>query len=74
MYIEDMPPEVIRLHTRPTCTPVRFLPLANHFPRSLMHRIDVLGDRLLVISKLGSASNPPAPCLQGILGGWRRVL
>jgi len=31
VYIKGMPPEVIRLHSRPAYTPTRFLPLTDHF-------------------------------------------
>jgi len=31
MYVEGMSAKVIRLHTRPTYTPARFFPLADHF-------------------------------------------
>jgi len=31
MYVEGMPAEMIRLHTRPTNTPARLFPLADHF-------------------------------------------
>jgi len=70
MYVERMPPEMIRLHTRTAYTSAWFFPLTGHFLCSpLVHRVDVMGDRSLVVSKLYPASNPPTPYPRGVLGG-----
>ena len=75
MYVEGVLPEMVRLHTRPTYTAARFFPPADHFLGShLMYRIDVTGDRSLVVSKLYPTSNPSAPYLRGTLGRRGRVL
>ena len=75
VYIEGMSPEVIRLHTCPTYTPTRFLPLTDHFRQSpLMRPVDMLRDRLLVVNKLFPTSNPSTSHLRGALGGQGRVV
>ena len=38
-----------------------------------MHRIDVMGDSLLVVIKLYPTSNPSAPYLRGVPGGQKRA-
>lgn len=46
--------------TRPTYTPVYLFPLTDHRKRcTLMRRVEVLGDVLLVVSEVYPAPDPP---------------
>ena len=75
MYVEGMLPEVVRLHTRAAYIAAWLFPLADNFLCShFMHRVDVTGDRSLVVRELYPTSNPSAPYLRGTLRGRGRIL